>query len=116
MTPFDYLRLAARVALVILVEAAAARLLAQPPAPPPAPTPEQRATMHASALSGRLWDRYRDPAGDAHLTTHGRRMAILYAACLDHDTVGWLARQIRAEYEGGPDAPPLSYDTKEPTR
>lgn len=100
--------------VAMAIESAAARLLPQPPTPP-APTPEQRAAGLASTLAGRLWDRYRDPAGDAHLSAHGRHMAILYAAVLDDETVRWLARLIQREHEDGPDAPPLSHDIEEPT-
>lgn len=108
MIPAYALRLITEAALTLLARELARRL-PQPPAPPRL-TPEQRATMLASDLAARLWDRYRDPSGNRHHgTPHGRKMALLYAAVLDEETVAWLARQIQAEHAEGDDAPPLSH-------
>lgn len=109
MTLADLLRLCVQAVLAALVEEAA-RHIPRPPVPPPPTAPGQRATIRASVLASRLWDRYRDPANDACLTEHGRRMAVLYAAVLDDESVRWLAAQIRHEFADGPDQPPVSHE------
>lgn len=109
MTLADLLRLCVQAVLAALVEEAA-RHIPRPPVPSTPTEAEQRATMCASALAGRLWDRYRDPAGDPCLSEHGRRMAVLYAAVLDDESIRWLATQIGHEFAECPDKPPVSQE------
>lgn len=113
MNPALFVLACARLIVEALIAATVRELAQQLPQPatPPAPTErETQAVMHASALAGRLWDRYRDPSGDLCLTQHGRRMAVLYAAVLDDESVRWLAAQIRYEFADGPDQPPVSHE------